>query len=161
MSKKSDALMRFFSEIRAFSQSQINFNIRGVFLGAILLGLMIPFHELGHYLWDRIVTKIPSRFVFTRIEGHWAFGVQATLPPSRYPDFRNNPDKYMRDRLLSRFAGILAVLPAYLFLLIFPEHALIFFILGLGSMLYTFWETFYYHRNHPWLSLLNSCENDT
>lgn len=128
--------------------------LRGCGLAALLLGLMIVFHESGHYLWDITVTKVPSKIVFTKVNGRWAFGVQATLPKERYWDVRNNPDKYIRDRKLSRFVSIISIIPAIVFRMIFPEYELLFIVLILCFILYTFWETFSYHKEHPWITLV-------
>lgn len=134
--------------------------LRGVFLLIICLVLMIIFHECGHYLWDRLVTKVPSKLVITKVNGHWAFGAQATLPKILYSDVKENPKKYIRDRQLSRFAGIISIIPSITMFLLFPIYNWVFFLLSIGSMAYTYWETFYYHREHPWILFVNNLEDN-
>lgn len=138
---ESSSLMNIFNE----------YFFRGVFLGIICLGLMIVFHEFGHYLWDVLITKVPSRFVFKRVNGRFAFAVEAELPRERFPEVRNNPRKFIYDRTMSRFAGIFSVIPALVFLLIFSNYSLLFFVMEVIFVVYSFYEAFFYHQEHPWI----------
>lgn len=135
--------------------------LRGVGSLIVCLALMIIFHEYGHHLWDRIVTKIPSKLTITKVNGRWAFATQASLPRSLYSDVKENPEKYIRDRLLSRFAGIISLIPSITMFILIPVYNWVFFLLSIGSMAYTFWETFYYHKEHPWILLVNKLDDNS
>ena len=121
---------------------------------------MILFHEYGHISWDRLITKVPSKIIFTKVNGHWSFAAQATLPERLYCDVKKNPEKYIRDRLLSRFSGIISIVPSIIMLFLYPMYNWVFFLLSIGTMGYTYWETFHYHQEHPWILFVKNIECD-
>ncbi len=124
----------------------------------LCFGLTIIFHEYGHIYWDRLVTQVPSKFVITKINNHWAFGARATLPPHLYCEVKNNPTKYIRDRRLSKFAGIMGIIPSSTFYFWFPKYDLEFSFITLFMVAYTVWETFYYQKEEPWILFVNNIE---
>lgn len=131
---------------------------RGILIGIFCLFLMTLFHELGHYLWDVLITKVPSRFVIKRVHGLYAFAVEAELPIERISEVKENPKYFIFDRKMARFAGILSVLPALVFNILFPKYVLVFLIMEIIYILYSFYETFFYNQDNPWIELAMSEE---